>query len=116
MATKKMPLKLKLQSDFGISDFGILATDKQLGEKDLRMLEVQGPVCRDFLKRECYRGKKCKFVHLDVQQAALLAADGDIMAGIKRPRMLVSEIEKFDEDCKDYPTFTSSQDVCSFDK
>ncbi|XP_076800593.1 uncharacterized protein LOC143445398 [Clavelina lepadiformis] len=103
VATNRLPLRLKYQHDFGIGDY-YLGHDKVRIENNLRSLEANGrPVCRDFLNRDCHRGKKCKFLHVDHQQMALLAAEAELVSeaqqesGIKRPRMLLEELEAYND-------------------
>nr|CAB3267872.1 zinc finger CCCH domain-containing protein 10 [Phallusia mammillata] len=109
--TKKLPLKLKLQFDFGIGDC-FLGHDKHHFESE-KPLDPNSPVCWDFINRECFRGRKCKFVHLDPQQAAKYEAE--LSAGIKRPRILMDDKEGYDEDCNDFTTFSSSQEMSGGD-
>ena len=95
--TKTLPLRLKYQYDFGIGDY-FLGHDKSLID-----CKPDGrPVCRDHLNRDCHRGKKCKFAHIDQEQIALLAAEAEKglgfkpESGVKRPRMLVDQNDATD--------------------
>ena len=68
------------------------------------------PVCRDYLNRDCHRGKKCKFAHVDQEQIAMLAVEAEKglglkqEGGVKRARMVVVE----HTDTSDYCNLRSS--------
>ena len=112
MITKTLPRRLKYQYDFGIGDC-FMKHDKSSIENKLTTGDGR-PVCRDYLNRDCHRGKKCKFAHVD--QVSILAAEAEKglgiqqEGGIKRPRMVIEDVEKSQE-TSDYCNLRSNHAV-----
>ena len=90
--TKKLPLRLKYQYDFGIGDC-FVAQDKLNLDKSLRLNEsAPRPLCRDFVTRECLRGDQCKFFHPDVNKL-LTSVSNETEQSVKRPRIHIDSME-----------------------
>ena len=109
MLSKTLPLRLKYQYDFGIGDY-FLGKDKSHSDSSL-VFDVSGrPVCRDFLNRDCHRGKKCKFAHVDHDKILTTTNDKRLHyeSGVKRPRILVEDISK---DSSEYFNLRSNHSV-----
>lgn len=58
-----LPIRLKYEFELGVQElFAAPSGDSFNSSQDKAR-----PVCRDFIQRQCRRGKKCRFVHLDTQ-------------------------------------------------
>lgn len=58
-----LPIRLKYEFELGVQElFAAPSVDTTNTSQD-----KSRPVCRDFIQRQCRRGKKCRFVHLDSQ-------------------------------------------------
>lgn len=112
MITKTLPLRLKYQYDFGISDC-FLGLEKSSLENNDGATDGR-PICRDYLNKDCHRGKKCKFAHVD--QVSVLAAEAEQgleiqqEGRVKRPRMIVEDYKNCPE-INEYGNLRSSHSI-----